>query len=129
MRIAKKGSSSFGKMLSDEQYFLVVTMIRAAVLAARPQTSIGEQAKVEPIDTYEASRHRPEIIAILKSWGWSDDDLKLYEVLIDTIVFSRAKDSDKAPGTVTAKRLSRWLEFSSKAMRMVRQRRSSPATR
>ena len=55
-----QGIEFIRKMLSNEQYFLVVTMIRAAVLAARPQTSIGEQAKVEPIDTYEASRHRPE---------------------------------------------------------------------
>ena len=99
------------QLLSDKQYHLVATMVRAAMLAARPQTLIGEQAKVEPIDTYDASRYRPKIIAILKSWGWSDDDVKLHEVMVDTIVFSRAENSDKAPGTVTARRLNRWLGY------------------
>jgi hypothetical protein len=99
------------ELLTEQQYQLIATMIRAAILAARPQTEIGDQAKVEAIDTYDASRYRPEIIAILKSWGWSDDDVRLYQVLIDHIVFSRAENGDKAPGTVTARRLSRWLEY------------------
>jgi hypothetical protein len=85
-------------------------MIRAAVLAARPQMLIGDQPKLEAIDTYDASRYRQEILAVLESWGWSKEDLELYEALIDGIVFSRAENSDKAPGTVTAKRLARWLK-------------------
>jgi hypothetical protein len=99
------------ELLTEQQYQLIATMIRAAILAARPQTEIGDQAKVEAIDTYDASRYRPEIIAILESWGWSDDDVTLYRVLIDHFVFSRAENGDKAPGTVTARRLSRWLEY------------------
>jgi hypothetical protein len=80
-------------------------MIRAAVLSARPQRAAGEDIHFESIDLYDASRYRNKIYDILASWGMDTD---LYQVLIDHVVFSRAEDSELAPGTVTAPKLARW---------------------
>ncbi len=96
---------SIGTMLDEPRRTFVYAVIRAAVLSARPQRPVGEDRHFESIDLYDASRYRKEIFEILKSWGV---DTALYQVLIDHVVFSRAEDSELAPGTVTAHKLARW---------------------
>jgi hypothetical protein len=95
------------QVLGQERSNFLTALIRAAVLSARPKTiaRAGVESNFEPIDTYDASRHRQKIYDILESWGL---DTELYRALIDEVVFSRAEASKGAPGTVTAEAIARW---------------------